>query len=159
MIISGEEQRDSATHIHVPNLPQTCLPSRLPYNIEQSSISYTVDPFKYSSVYMSIPNSLTTYPFPPSCPLATIQKNHFVYTFTGIERLNKIIQPKIFLESYIFKRQFCCLSMCWIICLSYLMWSSYSFIPLVKPIPVTEIEGFPLATLTKHSNSHIKCIY
>ena len=68
VIISGEEQRDSATHIHVPNLPQTCLPSRLPYNIEQSSISYTVDPFKYSSVYMSIPNSLTTYPFPPILP-------------------------------------------------------------------------------------------
>lgn len=41
--------------------------------------------------------------------------------------------------------------MCWIICLSYLMWSSYSFIPLVKPTPVTEIEEFPLATLTKHS--------
>ena len=27
------------------------------------------------------------------------------------------------------------------------MWSSYSSIPLVKPSPVTEIEGLPLATL------------
>ena len=51
------------------------------------------------------------------------------------------------MESYIFKRQFCCLLICWIICLSYLMWSSYSSIPLVKPSPVTEIEGLPLATL------------
>jgi hypothetical protein len=42
--VLGEQQRDSATHIHVSILPQTPLPSRLPYNIEQSSICYTVGP-------------------------------------------------------------------------------------------------------------------
>ena len=58
----GEPQRDSATHIHVYILPQTPLPSRLPHNIEQSSMyllyvrSLLVILFKYSSVYMSIPN-------------------------------------------------------------------------------------------------------
>ena len=36
--VSGEQQNDSAKHIHVPILPQTPLPSRLPQNIEQSSL-------------------------------------------------------------------------------------------------------------------------
>ena len=31
VIVSGEQQRDSAIHIHVPVLPQTPLPSRLPH--------------------------------------------------------------------------------------------------------------------------------
>ena len=58
----GEPQRDSATHIHVYILPQAPLPSRLPHSIEQSSRyllyirSLLVILFKYSSVYMSIPN-------------------------------------------------------------------------------------------------------
>ena len=34
--VSGEQQRDSATHIHVSILPQTPLPSRMPHNTEQS---------------------------------------------------------------------------------------------------------------------------
>ena len=38
VIVSGEQQRDSAIRIHVSILPQTLLPSRLPHNIEQSSI-------------------------------------------------------------------------------------------------------------------------
>ena len=45
VIISGEEQRDSAIHIHVSTLPQTPLLSRLPHNIQHSSLCYTVGPY------------------------------------------------------------------------------------------------------------------
>ena len=38
MIVSGRQQRDSGIHIHVSILLQTTLPSRLPHNIEQSSL-------------------------------------------------------------------------------------------------------------------------
>ena len=63
MIDSGGQQRDLAIHIHVSIVPQTPLPSRLPDNIEQSSMCYIVgfywlSSFNYSSVYMYIPNSL-----------------------------------------------------------------------------------------------------
>jgi len=51
VIVSGGQQRDSAIHIHVSILPQTPLPSRLPYNIEQSSMCYTV-----GSCWLSILN-------------------------------------------------------------------------------------------------------
>ena len=44
VIVSGGQQRDSAIHIHESILPQTSLPSRLPYNIEQSSLCYAVGP-------------------------------------------------------------------------------------------------------------------
>ena len=44
VIVSGGQQRDSAIHIHVSILSQTPLPSRLPHNIEQSSLCYTVGP-------------------------------------------------------------------------------------------------------------------
>ena len=44
VIISGEQQRDSAIHIHASILPQTPLPPRLPHNIEQSSICYNAGP-------------------------------------------------------------------------------------------------------------------
>ena len=37
VVVSGEQQRDSAIHIHVSVLPQTPLPSRLLHNTEQSS--------------------------------------------------------------------------------------------------------------------------
>ena len=40
--VSGEQQRDSAIHIHVSILPQTPLQFGLPHNIEQSSMCYTV---------------------------------------------------------------------------------------------------------------------
>ena len=74
MIVSGGLQRDSAMYIHVSILPQTHLPSRLPHNIEQSSLYYRtllVIHFKYTSVYMLVPNSLTI----PNCypsPLETV---------------------------------------------------------------------------------------
>ena len=38
VIVSGIQQRDSAIHIHIFILPQTPLSSRVPYNIEQSSL-------------------------------------------------------------------------------------------------------------------------
>ena len=47
VIVSGEQRRDSAIHIRVSLLPQTPLPCRLPHNIEQSSMCYTVHPVGY----------------------------------------------------------------------------------------------------------------
>ena len=44
MIVSDAQQSDSAIHVHVSILPQTPLPSKLPYNIEQSSLCCTVGP-------------------------------------------------------------------------------------------------------------------
>ena len=42
MIVSSAQQKDSAIHIHAFALPRTLLPSRLPHNIEQSSLCCTV---------------------------------------------------------------------------------------------------------------------
>ena len=62
VIVSGEQQRDSAMHIHVSILLQTPLLSRLPHNIEQSALCYGRSllfiHFKYSRTYMLIPNSV-----------------------------------------------------------------------------------------------------
>ena len=62
VIVSEEQRRNSVIHIHVSILPQTPLPPRQPYNIEQSSLHNTVGPWwlsiKYSSVDTSISNSL-----------------------------------------------------------------------------------------------------
>ena len=44
MIVSGEQQRVLAIHIHVSILPQPPLPSRLPRHTEQSSLCSTVEP-------------------------------------------------------------------------------------------------------------------
>ena len=55
MIVSGEQPRDSATHIHVSTLPQTPLPSRLPHHIEQSSLRYTVGPCWLSILNIAVP--------------------------------------------------------------------------------------------------------
>ena len=44
VIVSGGQQRDSAVHIHGCILSQTLLPSRLPHNIEPSSLCCTVGP-------------------------------------------------------------------------------------------------------------------
>ena len=73
VIVLGEQRRDSAReliHIHVSILPQTPFPSRLPQNVEQSSLCYKVSRsllvicFKYSRVYVPIPDSLTIPPPP-----------------------------------------------------------------------------------------------
>ena len=44
MIAADDQLRDSAVHIHVSTFPQTLLSSRLPHNIEHSSMCCTVDP-------------------------------------------------------------------------------------------------------------------
>ena len=44
VIASGEQWRDSAIRVHASILPQTPLPSRLPHNVEQSSMYYSVGP-------------------------------------------------------------------------------------------------------------------
>ena len=64
-MVSGAQQRDWATQVDISFLPQTSLPFKLPRNTEQSSLSDIQQdlvgyPFKHNSVYMSIPNSLTT---------------------------------------------------------------------------------------------------
>ena len=48
VILSSVQQSNSATHIHESILPQTPLPSRLPHNIEQSSLCYAVSPCQLS---------------------------------------------------------------------------------------------------------------
>ena len=59
VIVSGEQRRNSAMHIHVSILPQTPLPTRLLHNIEQSSIFYTLGP-----CWLSILNiAVYTWPF------------------------------------------------------------------------------------------------
>ena len=51
MIVSGEQQRNLAIHIHGFILPQTPLPSSLPHNIELSPSRFLlVIYFKYNSV-------------------------------------------------------------------------------------------------------------
>ena len=52
VVISGEQGKDSAIHIHGYILPQTPLPSRLPHSLEHVlfSRSLLVIHFKYSSV-------------------------------------------------------------------------------------------------------------
>ena len=42
VVVSGEQRRDSAIHIHVSILPQVPFSFRLPHNIEQSSLCCTV---------------------------------------------------------------------------------------------------------------------
>ena len=86
MIISGEQQGDSAIHVCI--LPQTPRPSRLPHNIEQSfPVLYSrillVIHFKYSSVYMLIPSSLTQFHFFSSSFLTnSVWEYPFLYTLT-----------------------------------------------------------------------------
>ena len=51
VVVSGEQQRDSARHVHAFILLQTPLPFRLAHNTEQSSLCYTV-----GSCWLSILN-------------------------------------------------------------------------------------------------------
>ena len=66
MINSGKEQRYSAIHIHVSTLLQTPLPPRLPHNIEQSSICYTVGPCWLSILKTAVWTCRSQTPFPHS---------------------------------------------------------------------------------------------
>ena len=67
---------EGLNHTHTcPHSPQTPLPSRLPYDFEQSSLLYSrtllAAHFKYSSSVQVDPQ-LPNYPLPSSFPLATI---------------------------------------------------------------------------------------
>ena len=75
MIVSDGQQRDSTIHIHVSILPQTPLPSRLPHNIKQISLCYTV---KGSVNHSVVSNSLQPSGLWPSrllCPWDSLGKN------------------------------------------------------------------------------------
>ena len=70
VLVSSVQQINSVIHIHISILFQILFPFRLLQDIEQSSLCYTVGPcwlsvFKYSSVYLLIPNSQFI-PLPPS---------------------------------------------------------------------------------------------
>ena len=82
VIVSGEQKRDSVMHMHVSTLPQTPLPSRLPLNIEQSSICYTVGPCWLSVLNTAICTCpfQTNYVFPPSFPQTTINSSLSLFT-------------------------------------------------------------------------------
>ena len=72
-MVSGGQQRDSAILTHVSILPQTPLPSRLPHNIEQSSLCYTVGPYWLSILIITVSACWSHTPYlitlsPPSNP-------------------------------------------------------------------------------------------
>ena len=79
VVISGERQRNSAIHTHVSIFPQTPLPSRLPHNIEPSSLCYVVGLCWLSILNIAVctcPSQTFNCPFPPSFPhLATISSS------------------------------------------------------------------------------------
>ena len=66
VIVLGEQQRDSAIYMHVSILLQTPLPSRLPHNIDQSSICYTA-----GHCWLSILNIAVC-----RCPSLTVPFSH-----------------------------------------------------------------------------------
>ena len=75
MIVSGGQQRDSAIHTHVSISTQTPLPSRLPDNIEQSSLCYTVGPFwlfVLNTVMCTSPSQIPNLSLSPAFLLVTI---------------------------------------------------------------------------------------
>ena len=124
VIVSGEQQRVSAIHIHIYILLQTPLPSRLPNNIEQSSLclysrSLLVIHFRYSSMYTATPNSLT---LPSPCPHPSPSNHKLVSLWVSFWKTSKIryIQTKsvyIFLTVISFclevSRMFLCTSFTW----------------------------------------------
>ena len=54
VIVSGGQQEESVTHMHVPIRSRTPLPSRLPRYVEQSSLCYTVGPFRLSTLNITL---------------------------------------------------------------------------------------------------------
>ena len=75
VIVSDEQQRDSAIQILVSILLQTPLPSRQPHNTEQSSVSCTIGPWWLSILSIAVctcPSKLSHYSFSPSLSPATI---------------------------------------------------------------------------------------
>ena len=54
VMVSGEQQRDGVIHTHVSILPQTPLSSRLPCDIEQSSLCYAVGSCRLSILNIAV---------------------------------------------------------------------------------------------------------
>ena len=54
VLVSGVQQSDSVTHMHVSILFQILFPIRLLQNIEQSSLCYTVGPRWLSVVHITV---------------------------------------------------------------------------------------------------------
>ena len=69
VIVLGEQQRDSAIHIHASVLSQTPLSSRLPHNVEQSSLCQRVSPCWLSILSIAVCTCASlTIPSPHSHP-------------------------------------------------------------------------------------------
>ena len=52
VLVSGVQQSDSVIHIRISILFPILFPFRLLYNIEQSSLCYTVGPCWYTPLYL-----------------------------------------------------------------------------------------------------------
>ena len=90
MIVSGEQHSDSAIHIHGSILPQTPLSSRLPGNIEQSSLCHTVGP-----CCCSVAQSCPTLCDPMDCSMPGYRVLHYLLEFahTHVHWVSDAIQP------------------------------------------------------------------
>ena len=78
VIVSAEQWRDSAIQIHISILPQTPLPSRLPHNIEQSSMCYTVGPCWFSILNTAVCTCPSQSPQVSSPPIRPLGNHKFV---------------------------------------------------------------------------------
>ena len=83
VIISNEQQRDSAIHIYLSILPRTPLPSRLPYNIEQSSLCYTRGPCWLSILNIAVYRCLSQIPW-LSLPQILHSGNHKLVLYVWV---------------------------------------------------------------------------
>ena len=61
VLVSGVQQSDSVTHIHVSVLSQILFPIRLLQSIEQGSLCYTVGPCGLSILNTAVCTCTTTY--------------------------------------------------------------------------------------------------
>ena len=106
MIVSSAQQRDPAIHTHVCNLPQIPLPSRLPHDIEPSSLCYTVGPCWLSilNVVVHIGRSQTpTLSLPLTFPAVTINsflKSVSLFLFQSLRYLNFALPSYFVLSVY-----------------------------------------------------------
>ena len=67
VIVHGEQQRDSAIYIHVSILLQILFPSRLPHNIEQSSLCCAIQQVHVGYLF-EIQQSVHVHPKLPNYP-------------------------------------------------------------------------------------------
>jgi len=105
VIVSRGPHRDSAVHIHVSILPQSPFSSRLPHNIEQSSMCCTVGPCWLSILniavctclvqFSSVAQSCPTLWDPMSCSTPGLPVHHQLleFTQTHVHRVSDAIQP------------------------------------------------------------------